>query len=167
MSSLRLVAKAVVSQPVVGLYRAMIKVGWRLPPLPNPNPNATPDTAFFAPQVEPLDEPIEPGFEPPLTPNIYSFSQELPKVLSIYDIDIPVPQARLYVKEHFTQNSHIEDPRVIDMLVNKGYMELEETLMQWKQKAQLMRVFEERYVRKSDEDVMLDEFFSGNEKSGM
>ena len=69
--------------------------------------------------------------------------KELPKVLSIYDVDLPIPLARSHVRSHFIQNAGVSDPRVKDMLVNKGYMELEETLMQWKQKAQLMRVFEE------------------------
>ena len=80
-----------------------------------------------------------------------SMSREVPKVLSIYDIDIPVNEARQLIRGHFTKNGHVKDSRVVDMLVAKGYMELEETLMQWKQKAQLMRVFEKTGVHHTTE----------------
>ena len=40
------------------------------------------------------------------------------------------------------------------MLVNKGYMELEETLMHWKQKSHLMRVLEPLDAPKEEEDFM-------------
>jgi hypothetical protein len=55
---------------------------------------------------------------------------------------MPLPQAVSAIRGHFEKNSHVKDERVRSLLINKGYMELEETLMQWKQKAQLMRVFE-------------------------
>ncbi|GMH84515.1 hypothetical protein TrST_g1305 [Triparma strigata] len=85
-------------------------------------------------RASPLSSPV---------PTLYrSMLRELPKVLSIYDIDMPLPEATLKIKNLFTQNSHVKDERVKDILVAKGYMELEETLMQWKQKAQLMRIFE-------------------------
>ena len=98
--------------------------------------------------------------------------KELPKVLSIYDLDIPLPLAKAHIKSHFTQNSDVTDPRVTTMLVNKGYMELEETLMQWKQKAQLMRGFEEGPLAMQlkdeidggdDDDRMMNDFFRGED----
>ena len=98
-------------------------------------------------------------------------------MLSIYDLDIPLPLARAHIKSHFTQNDGVTDPRVVDMLVNKGYMELEETLMQWKQKAQLMRIFEEgplavqmqaNSVRggSGEEAKFIDDFFKGEDERG-
>lgn len=49
-------------------------------------------------------------------------------------------QARAKVQNLFRKNSHVGDPVIVDMLVKKGYMELEETLMQWKQKTHLLRL---------------------------
>ena len=76
-------------------------------------------------------------------PTLYrAIVKELPRVLTIYDIDLPVPEARAGIRSLFEQNARIKDDRVLDMLVEKGYMELEETLLHYKQKPHLMRIFE-------------------------
>ena len=46
---------------------------------------------------------------------------------------------------------HIQDPRIVDMLVVKGEMDLEETLMQYKQKPHLMRILEDPNMLKEKE----------------
>ena len=65
-------------------------------------------------------------------------------MMTIYDIDLPggVAQARKAINYHFTKNGFVRDERVIGLLLAKGYMELEETLMQWKQKTHLLRILE-------------------------
>ena len=76
-------------------------------------------------------------------PTLYrAIAKELPRVLTIYDIDIPVPEARAGIRSLFQANAHIKDDRVLDMLVEKGYMELEETLLHYKQRPHLLRIFE-------------------------
>lgn len=76
-------------------------------------------------------------------PTLYrAIAKELPRVLTIYDIDLPVPEARAGIRALFEDNSKIKDTRVRDMLIEKGYMELEETLLHYKQKPHLLRIFE-------------------------
>ena len=76
-------------------------------------------------------------------PTLYrSIAKELPRVLTIYDIDLPITEARSGIRSLFEDNSNIKDQRVVDMLVEKGYMELEETLLHYKQKPHLLRIFE-------------------------
>mmetsp|Transcript_27417 Transcript_27417/g.46341 ORF Transcript_27417/g.46341 Transcript_27417/m.46341 type:complete len:122 (+) Transcript_27417:70-435(+) len=77
--------------------------------------------------------------------------RELPRVMSIYDIDIPMKDARAAVEFHFRQNAHLKDPRVINILIGKGYIELEETLLQWKQKTHLMARLEPYGMKKEEE----------------
>lgn len=75
--------------------------------------------------------------------NLYrSVIQELPRVMAIYDVDMPVKQARKAVKFHFEKHAALQDERVIGLLISKGYMELEETLKQWKQKTHLLRLLD-------------------------
>ena len=65
--------------------------------------------------------------------------RELPRVLVLYDLDIELPEARKAIRGHFDRYSHIKDDRVVSMLVAKGYMDLEETLLQHKQRSHLQR----------------------------
>ena len=46
------------------------------------------------------------------------------------------------IRAHFYHNAHIRDQRVIDMLLEKGYIDLEDTLLQHKQKNHLMLLLE-------------------------
>jgi NADH dehydrogenase (ubiquinone) 1 alpha subcomplex subunit 6 len=43
------------------------------------------------------------------------------------------------IRNSFEKYGQIKDPRVIDMLVEKGYMDLEETLLQHTQRSHLLR----------------------------
>jgi len=49
-------------------------------------------------------------------------------------------QARRKVGDLFRKNQHVKDQDVIEILVGKGYMELEETLMQYKQRTHLQKM---------------------------
>ena len=52
-----------------------------------------------------------------------------------------MPNAKAAIRADFDRNVSVKDERVIHMLVEKGYMDLEETLLQHKQRSHLLRNF--------------------------
>ena len=51
---------------------------------------------------------------------------------------------RTKIRQHFYKHKDIKDQRIIDMLLETGYIDLEDTLLQHKQKPQLMLLLEGR-----------------------
>jgi hypothetical protein len=63
----------------------------------------------------------------------------------IYDlVNLGENDVRKSMKQHFYKKKHIKDTRIIDMLVEQGYIDLEDTLLQHKQKPHLMLLIEGR-----------------------
>ncbi|KAE8999334.1 hypothetical protein PF011_g14670 [Phytophthora fragariae] len=94
-------------------------------------------------------------------------TKQVPRVLTLYDIPMEPADARLAVQALFRQHATVKDPRVVDMLITKANMELEETLMQWKQKVHLVKLLEEGQALRAPKQQVdsveqsLDKFFAG------
>ena len=83
-------------------------------------------------------------------------ARETPRVLIMYDIEGYTPSSArsLVLRKYFRANSEVTDPRVQEVLLAKGEMELKETLEQWKQKPHLMDFLKEE---ESEEDPFSSE----------
>lgn len=63
--------------------------------------------------------------------------------MMIYDIlHIGEKDVKSAIRQHFYKNADVKDTRIIDMLLERGYMDLEDTLLQHKQKNHLMLLIE-------------------------
>lgn len=78
-----------------------------------------------------------------------------------YISPLTTKQIRQKIKDEFKKNAHVTDIRVIDMLVIKGQMELQETVKNWKQNCTIMYPFQDTANKKPSD--FLSKFLQGVE----
>ncbi|RZC34936.1 Complex1 LYR 1 domain containing protein [Asbolus verrucosus] len=93
--------------------------------------------------------------------NLYkAWYRQLPYVVKQYDIPKSVECLKKKLRQEFRKNDHLKDIRIIDMLVIKAQMELNETVNFWKQKDSFMSYFKDTVEPKPID--FLSKFFVGH-----
>ena len=55
-----------------------------------------------------------------------------PEITQLYALNIPAHAIRAKVREEFERNAQVSDIKAVDVLLLKGYQDLQETLNCWK-----------------------------------
>ena len=95
--------------------------------------------------------------------NLYrAWYRQVPYILH-QNPQLPVTEKQMYdkIRELFYQNRNVTDVRVIDMLVIKGQMELNETVLRFKQENHLMNWFKETHRPKPKD--FISRFLAGKD----
>jgi NADH dehydrogenase (ubiquinone) 1 alpha subcomplex subunit 6 len=64
-----------------------------------------------------------------------------PEIVKTYVLNVPIPAVRAKIRQEFERNRHVQQLPVVDMLITKSNMELQETMNYWKQIPHLMKYF--------------------------
>ena len=76
--------------------------------------------------------------------------QQLPKIISTYQMNMTMDEAKKIVKNKFYANADVKDPRVAEILVYRGAMELDELVNQVPHEYQAAYYFESEPLRERD-----------------
>ena len=76
--------------------------------------------------------------------------RQLPIILSSYQINLPLEDAKRIVKNKFYANANIQDPRVAETLVYRGAMRLDELVNHYLHEDQARSCFESEPEQSSD-----------------
>lgn len=87
--------------------------------------------------------------------------RQVPISLLSYDIPKSEADCKQKIREEFKRNAHVSDIRIIDKLIIRGQMELQEVANVWKTKGGLMHYWKESWEKKPTD--FMSKFLSGQD----
>ncbi|XP_043253903.1 NADH dehydrogenase [ubiquinone] 1 alpha subcomplex subunit 6 [Colletes gigas] len=87
--------------------------------------------------------------------------RQIPEIVYNYDIPKNQEDCKKKLREEFRRHNDLKDIRVIDLLVIKGQMELQEVVTLWKPKSALMNYWKETCQPKPTD--FMSKFLSGQD----
>ncbi|KAJ1933672.1 hypothetical protein DL89DRAFT_269677 [Linderina pennispora] len=88
------------------------------------------------------------------------WQKSVPQIMIDYHLSMPQAVVRSKIREEFEKHRFVSDPRVIDVLLFKSRIELEEFVNVWKQYPHAMRYFDEN-EKEPESTKFLDKFVEG------
>ncbi|XP_076182877.1 NADH dehydrogenase (ubiquinone) B14 subunit [Ptiloglossa arizonensis] len=90
-----------------------------------------------------------------------SWYRQIPFIVWGYDIPKSEAECRKKLREEFRRHDKVTDIRVIDLLVVKGQMDLQEAAMMWKPKGTMMNYWKETWEPKPTD--FMSKFLAGQD----
>ena len=76
--------------------------------------------------------------------------KQLPQILSTFQINLSLPAAKKIIRDKFYENADVRDPRVAEIMVYRGAMQLDEIVNQFPHEDQVRQFFDGEPVRERD-----------------
>lgn len=96
--------------------------------------------------------------------NLYkAWYRQLPVILYDYNLQITAQETRSVLRETFVENSRLTDLRVIDQLIIKGQIELNECVNHQKEPCHVMKIFDKRNRTDSKPKDFLGNFLQSSD----
>lgn len=94
--------------------------------------------------------------------NLYkAWYRQIPFIVVGYHIPKSAAECRQKLREEFMKNAHVTDVRVIDMLVIKGMMDLQEAAKHWKTDSSIMNYWRDTWNPKPKD--FMSKFLAGQD----
>ncbi|KAL0119209.1 hypothetical protein PUN28_009652 [Cardiocondyla obscurior] len=87
--------------------------------------------------------------------------RQIPLLLQTYDIPKNKVDCKQKIREEFKRHAHVSDLRIIDKLIIRGQMELQEVANSWKTKGAVMYYWKETWEKKPTD--FMSKFLKGQD----
>lgn len=84
---------------------------------------------------------------------------QAPEICTIYALDVSPAYVRHAIRQRFEDHRYVTDTRLVDVLVQKGRIEFQETMNLWKQNDHIMGIL--LHTKNRPQRTFLQKFYEG------